>query len=267
MPHRAAMRKRSKVRRRMGWVEAAAWTLGFLMLGSYVAGRWYFSHSGDTAVQLFREARRDADQLASTQRSEPAPQEARTNLARDAGASVRASRAAATSTSPTPSTDSLAGLGFASPDMTLWSPGRIAKYSSVRTEIPEAVLRIDALQLEVPIYAGTDEWNLNRGAGRLEGSAPFDVVGNTVLAAHRDGYFRSLQKLNRGDGLQVQTLHGTFRYVVTDIKIVRPTAIEVLAPTSYRTLTLVTCYPFYFIGPAPQRFIVRAELEEAPLQS
>ena len=50
MPHRAAMRKRSKVRRRMGWVEAAAWTLGFLMLGSYVAGRWYFSHSGDTAV-------------------------------------------------------------------------------------------------------------------------------------------------------------------------------------------------------------------------
>jgi LPXTG-site transpeptidase (sortase) family protein len=73
--------------------------------------------------------------------------------------------------------------------------------------------------------------------------------------------------LNRGDGLQVQTLHGTFRYVVTDIKIVRPTAIEVLAPTSYRTLTLVTCYPFYFIGPAPQRFIVRAELEEAPLQS
>ena len=151
--------------------------------------------------------------------------------------------------------------------MTQWSAGRIEKYATQAAavgEIPEAVLRIDALQLEVPVYAGTGEWNLNRGAGRLEGSAPFDAVGNTVLAAHRDGYFRRLRNLQVGDRLQVQTLQGTFGYVVTDIRIVAPTATEVLAPTAQRTLTLVTCYPFFFLGPAPQRYIVRAELEAAP---
>ena len=150
--------------------------------------------------------------------------------------------------------------------MTQWSAGRIEKYATQAAavgEIPEAVLRIDTLQLEVPVYAGTGEWNLNRGAGRLEGSAPFDAVGHTVLAAHRDGYFRRLRNLQVGDRLQVQTLQGTFGYVVTDIRIVAPTATEVLAPTAQRTLTLVTCYPFFFLGPAPQRYIVRAELEAA----
>ena len=115
-----------------------------------------------------------------------------------------------------------------------------------------------ALELEAPVYDGVTQWNLNRGAARIEGTATFDEQGNVGLAAHRDGYFRALQDIREGDFVEVLTLSERLRYRVTRIRIVSPKSVEVLAPTQGRALTLVTCYPFRHVGPSPQRFIVRS---------
>jgi sortase A len=152
------------------------------------------------------------------------------------------------------------------PDQSLWSPQRIAAYASAiaQGDLAEGLLRIPSLNLEVPLYRGTGEINLNRGAGLIEGTAPLASAGNTGIAAHRDGFFRSLKDARDGDEVLVQTHEGLLRYRVTDISIVAPSDTHVLAPTPVPSLTLVTCYPFYFVGSAPRRYIVRAELIDAP---
>ena len=111
----------------------------------------------------------------------------------------------------------------------------------------------------MPIYEGTDDATLDRGAGRIEGTAQLDEEGNVGIAAHRDGFFRSLKDLKVGEELTVQTRRADRRYRVTRLWITRPTDVSVIAPSPTAALTLVTCYPFYFVGSAPQRFIVRAE--------
>jgi sortase A len=149
------------------------------------------------------------------------------------------------------------------PDRGLWSAQRMRAYDTAThntSDIPEGVLRIPAVRLEVPIYAGTSTRILDRGAGRIEGTAALDAAGNVGLAAHRDGFFRVLKDITVGDALFVDTPAGTRRYRVVDLAIVAPDAVGVLAPTAHPSVTLVTCYPFYYVGPAPQRFIVRAEL-------
>ena len=83
--------------------------------------------------------------------------------------------------------------------------------------------------------------------------------GNTVFAAHRDTFFRPLAHIRKGDVIKFSTADAALEYVVKELKVVEPTAVEVLEPTSAATLTLITCFPFDYIGPAPQRFIVRAE--------
>jgi sortase A len=158
--------------------------------------------------------------------------------------------------------DSVSGriLRFTQPDTAAWSASRVASYNDQvgADQVPRAVLRIAALALEVPVYVGVTEWNLNRGAAWIDGTAPFGA-GNTGLAAHRDGYFRGLQRIRRGDRIEVETLSQQQHYRVTDIRIVSPNAVEVLDPTAQPSLTLVTCYPFYQVGPSAKRFIVRAE--------
>ena len=147
-------------------------------------------------------------------------------------------------------------------DQSLWSEGRIAKYRQSLTQNfapPLAVLRIPKIGLEVPVLPGIDEPTLNRAVGAIPGTALPGEPGNVGIAGHRDGYFRGLKDLATGDRLELETLAGRVEYSVTSIRIVEPTAVEVLAPTPQPVLTLVTCYPFYFVGNAPQRFIVRAE--------
>ena len=112
----------------------------------------------------------------------------------------------------------------------------------------------------MPVYNGTDEINLNRGAGRIIGTARIDAPGNLGIAAHRDGFFRVLKDVELGDTLELQTHQGEKEFVVSSITIVDPTDVSVLAPTDQPTVTLVTCYPFYFVGHAPKRYIVKAEL-------
>ena len=151
-------------------------------------------------------------------------------------------------------------------DVSLWSAQRVREYReslAEKTDLPVAILRIPKLNLEVPIFDGTDEWTLNRGAGRIIGTARLGDVGNTGIAGHRDGFFRGLKDIGIGDVVELTTPRGTERYVVTQTQITTPEDVSVLRPTATSSLTLVTCYPFYFVGSAPQRFIVHAAIRNA----
>jgi sortase A len=123
---------------------------------------------------------------------------------------------------------------------------------------PLAVLRIPGIAMEVPVGAGTNESVLLRGAGLIEGSAVPGSRGNVSIAAHRDTFFRGLADVAVGDLIELDTLETTHRYRITELSVVEPTAIHVLDEIGEPAITLVTCYPFRFIGNAPQRFIVRA---------
>ena len=152
-------------------------------------------------------------------------------------------------------------LRFGQAETANWSAGRVAAYQAAGGGAAAvAVLRIPAVGLEVPVYDGVTELNLNRGAARIEGTAQLTGRGNLGLAAHRDGYFRSLKNVHRGDRIDLLTLGERRQYRVTRLSVVAPQAVEVLAATNEPTLTLVTCYPFHTIGPAPRRFIVQAEM-------
>lgn len=123
-----------------------------------------------------------------------------------------------------------------------------------------AVLRIPGIALEVPVMYGTGEGVLRRGAGVIEGTRMPGTQGNVALAAHRDTFFRGLKDIALGDQIELETFDRTLHYRITELSVVEPTAVHVLADTAESVLTLVTCYPFYFVGNAPQRFIVRAEV-------
>jgi sortase A len=155
---------------------------------------------------------------------------------------------------------------IAPPNLELWADKRVREYEeSVKVEAtpPLAVMTIDKLDIEVPVYEGTDEFNLNRGVGRIEGTAAVGVAGNMGIAGHRDGFFRGLKEVAIGDRIDLLTGQGNMAYTVSSIEIVDPSDVWVLAPTDQATVTLVTCYPFYYVGHAPKRFIVKAAAEHS----
>lgn len=119
---------------------------------------------------------------------------------------------------------------------------------------------IDRLGLSAMVLDGTSRKALRQGVGHLENSPYPGEMGNVTLAAHRDSYFRDLRKLEPGDHVSVTTPDGEFNYVVDSLWIVPPTRTDLLGNFGGRTLTLVTCYPFSYVGPAPERFIARATL-------
>jgi len=150
------------------------------------------------------------------------------------------------------------------PDQSLWSEERIAAYDLHRQQPPshvQALLSIPSLELKVPVYADSSDLAMDLGAGFIPGTAGPDEVGNIGIAGHRDGYFRVLKDIEIGHSITLQTPHGERRYRVAETLIVDPLDVEVLEATDGRSVTLVTCYPFYFVGSAPQRFIVKAELD------
>lgn len=150
------------------------------------------------------------------------------------------------------------------PNQELWTEKRIHEYEEslkVAGDPPVAVLSIEHLDITVPVFNGTDDYNLNRGVGRIIGTARIDVDGNLGIAGHRDGFFRPLKDIEIGDNMRLQTAGGTVTYQVSSIEIVEPDDVSVLHPTQERTLTLVTCYPFYYVGHAPKRYIVKATAE------
>ena len=109
------------------------------------------------------------------------------------------------------------------------------------------------------VVQGVSAGDLRRAAGHIPGTALPGEPGNVGIAAHRDTFFRPLRLIAPNDTITLTTLQGAYRYRVVSTEIVKPDAVDVLHPTSRDTLTLVTCFPFYYVGSAPQRFIVHAE--------
>lgn len=205
----------------MRWVEVTLWTVGLVLLSYYAALRVSAEHDRRTGVEAFQALRH----IALEQ----------------------------------PPADRLL-VPSAQVDKSLWSEARARAFRRTTLhEVPEGILRIPALRLVVPIYSGATSAELDRGAGHVAGTAPLDSAGNAAIAGHRDGFFRSLRHVKIGQMLYVETLGGTRRYRVIETQIVAPSDVSVLAPTAVPSITLITCYPFYFVGPAPARFIVRAQ--------
>ena len=120
------------------------------------------------------------------------------------------------------------------------------------------MLKVHRLGIDVPVFDGADDYNLDRGAARIKGTARPGEAGNLGIAAHRDTFFRPLKDIEVGDRLDLETTRGRETYHVTAVDIVEPEDVSVLAASGEKELTLVTCYPFYFVGQAPQRYIVKA---------
>jgi len=204
-------------------LELTIWGVGLVLILFWAGARAWSEHARASGIQAFRD-----DQLA--------------------GAQLPPSRF----------------TSHVSVDQSLWSRARMAAYanSSLVSSMPEAILRIPSIQLEVPVYAGTSELNLNRGAAHIEGTSMHVQAGNIGIAGHRDGFFRSLKHIRIGADIYLEVAQKSIRYRVVDLSIVMPSDVHPLGPTEVPSITLVTCYPFYFVGSAPKRYIVRAELIE-----
>jgi sortase A len=158
-------------------------------------------------------------------------------------------RMIATPESPTPESPTMTR-----PAPTGLSPASLARGSVIgRVDVPR-------LDMSAAIAEGDDESTLNNAVGHLPDTPLPWQAGNAAFAAHRDGLFRPLRNVRVNDEIKVVTAHGEFLYRVKKTQVVDPEDVWVLAPTQTSTITLITCYPFSFIGHAPQRFIVQAEL-------
>jgi LPXTG-site transpeptidase (sortase) family protein len=219
------------------WLERLSVFFGLVLLLTFAGFKYQQNESGDAGLEAFYQQVHAAT-LQDSVAEQPDP--------------------VAASTSSSPDVEQQA------PDFELWSEIRVREYQESLlhdAETPLGVLQIDRLNIEVPIYNGTDEFVLNRGVGRIKGTARINAIGNLGIAGHRDGFFRPLKDIQIGDVLKLQTIHGELQYRVGSTVIVDPSDVSVLASTSEQTLTLVTCYPFYFVGHAPKRFIVQATAE------
>jgi len=124
-------------------------------------------------------------------------------------------------------------------------------------------LTIPAIKLTLPIIQGTDAAQLSQGVGHFTESVLPGEDNNSVLSGHRDTVFWQLGSVKIGNRLIVQTSAGTFTYVIRNIRIVQKDDKTVIVPTDHAVLTLTTCYPFVFVGSAPERYIVTADLRQA----
>jgi len=124
---------------------------------------------------------------------------------------------------------------------------------------------VDRLGISVVVMEGADEPVLARAAGHIVGTALPGEPGNVGIAGHRDTFFRPLKDIRRNDIIRLTTPEGEFRYRVVSTRVVQPDQISVLDSDGGDSLTLVTCYPFYFVGSAPHRFVVRAEQIPEPV--
>ena len=129
---------------------------------------------------------------------------------------------------------------------------------------PIGTLEIPRLGISSVVLEGDDVAALLLGVGHLADTPLPWHDGNSVFAAHRDTFFRPLAGIRRNDIIRFSTADAEFEYVVKEMKVVEPTDLAVLDPTPSATLTLITCYPFDYIGPAPSRFIVKAERRLPP---
>jgi sortase A len=126
------------------------------------------------------------------------------------------------------------------------------------------MLNIPRLGVSLVVLEGSDDIVLKKGPGHIEDTAYPGEPGNIAIAAHRDTHFRPLRNIRQNDEVVVSTNLQTIRYFVDSIQILQPSDTEILDPTPGPALTLVTCFPFEFIGNAPRRFVVRATPRASP---
>jgi len=124
-------------------------------------------------------------------------------------------------------------------------------------------LEVPRIGLSVMVREGVDDATLRRAAGHVPSTALPGEPGNLVILGHRDTFFRGLRDLEYGDTLEVSTARGHFTYAIESIQVVDPNGITLTAPASEAVATLITCFPFKYIGPAPRRFVARARLTGA----
>ena len=147
-------------------------------------------------------------------------------------------------------------LAATAPIETSTSPSTPAVPLAIGT--PLADLSIPRLHLSAVVFQGSDEDTLRVGVGHIEQTALPGETGNVAIAGHRDTFFRPLRNVQIGDDIFLDTPAARFHYTVMSLRVVGPNEVSVLGPTDDATLTLVTCYPFWLLGNAPDRFIVRA---------
>jgi sortase A len=141
-----------------------------------------------------------------------------------------------------------------------------AESAASGVELPEAIgpngligrIGIPRLDISAVVVEGTSSKTLRRAVGHIAGTALPGEPGNVGIAGHRDTFFRPLRNIQPNDIITLTTLRGEYRYRVVSAHVVKPDNVSVLNGDGNEILTLVTCYPFYYVGPAPQRFIVRA---------
>jgi sortase A len=131
---------------------------------------------------------------------------------------------------------------------------------------PLGRIEIPRVGVSAIVEEGESDSTLSESVGHIPGTPLPGVTGNVALAAHRDTYFRDLEDIQEGDEIYFTTATAIFKYRVSDIRVVDPADVSVLAPSSDSRLTLITCYPFHYVGPAPKRFVVAAILDESPTQ-
>lgn len=150
-------------------------------------------------------------------------------------------------------------------DQSLWAKARRAAFARLAANgapAIAAVLRIPQLETTIPVFKSTTETAMTLGAGHLSDTTTLTGEGNIALSSHRDGAFRILKDVKKGDAITLDTTAGVRTFIVKKLFIVEPSEVSVLAPTPTTTLTLITCHPFYFVGNAPRRYIVQAELAD-----
>jgi sortase A len=149
------------------------------------------------------------------------------------------------------------------PNYQAWSTGRVRAYEASLAAAAGPLLgivSIPAVQLEVPLYGDTSELHLNRGVGLIERTSAPGLAGNMGIAGHRDGFFRALKNVRAGEQIEIRTPSALYRYRISALHVVAASDARLLGPTGEPSVTLVTCFPFYFVGNAPQRFVVRGVL-------
>ena len=135
-------------------------------------------------------------------------------------------------------------------------------YDPYRLGETVAKLTLPRLDTTLFVVEGTDQKDLKKGPGHMPGTALPGVAGNCVIAGHRDTHFRPLEKIRKGDEVELETKYGRFRYQVRSMEVVSPTNVSSLYPTTDAILHLITCYPFQYVGHAPKRMVIEAALEQ-----
>ncbi|HEV3334204.1 MAG TPA: class D sortase [Bryobacteraceae bacterium] len=142
-------------------------------------------------------------------------------------------------------------------------PGTRTPNESFALGAAVAKLTIPRLDAQLYVVEGVDQADLRRGPGHMPGTALPGENGNCVVAGHRDTHFRLLKDIRKGDDIVLETRTGLFLYRVKSMQIVTPQNIAAIQPSTDAVLHLITCYPFYYVGSAPKRYIVEADLAAA----